>query len=227
MRYREKSQASMELSFPGPPVGSWTRGRKWTQSICRAPREKSAETQLKCSRGLGMAPAITILGVRVGHPSIREREQGLGSWLAHGSPAYKDGTGNTAASLLSKYAVKLRGKSGQLPLVPWRKVPQKSSFRKGHCLAPSPESIFSPITWLMNGITFKSRWIRVIQISHLSGVPNGKEDQSPRIPQTPGALILARLAWKREQSDAARWVPQASHSKNVLLSESEQSLLKS
>ena len=59
------------------------------------------------------------------------------------------------------------------------------------------------------------------------GLQMEKRTSPPRIPQTPGAHPWARLAWKGEQRDAAGWIPQASHSKRVLLSESEQLLLKS
>ena len=130
-----------------------------------------------------MAPAVTIPGVRVGHSSSGEREQGLGSWIAHRSPAYTSGIGNSGASLLSKYTVKLRGKSGQVPWVPLRKAWQESSFWKWHCLTPSPESIFSLIMWLMNSSVQFSRSV----VSN-SLRPRGlQHSRPPCLSPTPGA----------------------------------------
>ena len=129
-----------------------------------------------------MAPAVTVPGVRVGHSSSGEREQGLGSWIARGSPACTSGIGNSGASLLSKYAVKLRRKSGQVPRVPLRKALQESSFWKWHCVTPSPESIFSLIMWLMNSSVQFSRSVVSDSLR-----PHGLQLSRPPCPSpTPG-----------------------------------------
>lgn len=40
---------------------------------------KRVQESVTMRKGFGMAPAVTIPGVRVGHSSSGEREQGLGS----------------------------------------------------------------------------------------------------------------------------------------------------
>lgn len=64
----------MKLSFPGPQEVAGSEPGAYEEL-----QGKSAESQLKCARDLEMAPAVTIPGVRVGHSSSGEREQGLGS----------------------------------------------------------------------------------------------------------------------------------------------------